>query len=100
VDLNNKGEKRSIWIFPVVAAVILFVSLVTHIYASFVLLPGLEQSMLSAEQATKAQEIKQAINSIYKKHLVHLKAFSFLYFLTASILLAVSAGIYMRWITK
>ena len=98
-------EKKSIWVMPVFGAAILLVSLLSHIYANFVMLPGLEQniSLLSSDEvlfnAGKLQSVKAVIGGL-KTQLLQLKAFSFTCFFLAALLLSISTGIYIKWISK
>lgn len=97
-------EKIPIWILSVVAAFVLLFALVSHIYASFIVMPQMEKTigLLSAQSIKKAENftlITQAIENI-KSSLLLLKTFSFSCFLLASLLLTFTTGVYLRWISK
>ncbi len=97
-------EKKPIWILSTVAVFILLLALISHIYASFIIMPQLEKTigLLSAQSIKKTENfilITQAIENI-KGSLLLLKTFSFSCFLLASLLLTFTTGIYLRWITK
>ncbi len=97
-------EKKPLWTFSAVAAFILVFALISHVYASFIIMPQLEKTigLLSAQSLKKAENftlITQAIENI-KSSLLLLKTFSFSCFLLASLLLTFITGIYLRWITK
>ena len=98
-------EKKSIWLLPVFAAAVLAVSLVSHVYANFTVLPklsadinGLSQALLSGN-TQKLDMIKASAASL-KSSLVFLKALSFTCFLLASGMLLAGTSIYLRWISK
>jgi hypothetical protein len=95
-------EKKSIWLLPVFAAAVLAVSLVSHVYANFSVLPklsadinGLSQALMSGD-TQKLDMIKASLKSV----LVFLKALSFTCFLLASAMLLAGTSIYLRWISK
>jgi hypothetical protein len=98
-------EKKSIWLLPVFAAAVLAVSLVSHVYANFSVLPklsadinGLSQALMSGD-TQKLDMIKASAASL-KSVLVFLKALSFTCFLLASAMLLAGTSIYLRWISK
>ncbi len=97
-------ETKPVWILSTVAIFILLFALISHIYASFIIMPQLEKTigLLSAQSLKKAENftlITQAIENI-KGSLLLLKTFSFSCFLLASLLLTLTTGIYLRWISK
>lgn len=98
-------EKNYIWLLPVISSVLLLLALLSHIYASFILMPQLNNSIevLTSKDGILDEKIfestKQIINNI-KIVLMQLKAFSFTTFFLASVLLMLSALIYMRKISK
>jgi hypothetical protein len=98
-------EKKSIWLLPIFAAAVLAVSLMSHIYANFSVLPKLSSGINAMSQAILSQdvqklEILKASVSSLKSALEFLKALSFTCFLFASAMLLASTSIYLRWISK
>jgi hypothetical protein len=97
-------EKKAIWVIPFLSVVMLFIALISHIYANFFVIPELEKTIgLLSAQSMKQQEnfklITMAINNI-KNTLLLLKTFSFTCFLLASLFLTFTTSIYIKWITK
>ncbi|MGD0566652.1 MAG: hypothetical protein ABSA34_04885 [Candidatus Goldiibacteriota bacterium] len=98
-------EKKLIWLLPVFAAAVLAVSLASHIYATFTMLPQLSVNINALSQAAVSQDasrlepLKAAVASL-KSGLVFLKGLSFTCFLLASAMLLASTSIYLRWISK
>lgn len=98
-------EKKLIWLLPVFASAVLAVSLVSHVYANFTMLPQLSSNINALSQAAvlqdsaKLEPLKAAVASL-KAGLVFLKALSFTCFLLASAMLLASTSIYLRWISK
>jgi hypothetical protein len=98
-------EKKLIWLLPVFAAAVLAVSLASHVYANFTMLPQLSTNINALSQAAVGQDsaklepLKAAVASL-KAGLVFLKALSFTCFLLASAMLLASTSIYLRWISK
>ena len=98
-------EKKLIWLLPVFAAAVLAVSLASHVYATFTMLPQLSTDINALSQAAVSQDaaklepLKAAVESL-KAGLVFLKALSFTCFLLASAMLLASTSIYLKWISK
>lgn len=98
-------EKNYIWILPVISSAFLLLSLLSHIYASFILMPELSKAIetLTSNAGLTDEKLfasaKSAIDNI-KLVLVQLRAFSFTAFLIAAVLLATSSIIYIRKISK
>ena len=98
-------EKSYIWTLPVISSAFLFLSLLSHIYASFILMPELSKAIetLTSNAGLADEKLfasaKSAIYNI-KLVLVQLRAFSFTAFLIAAVLLATSSIIYIRKISK
>ncbi|HDT15749.1 MAG TPA: hypothetical protein ENN55_06020 [Firmicutes bacterium] len=98
-------EKKPIWIMPLIAALMLIISLISHAYAAFVLIPSLGENikMLGSSDLVMDPAGFEMVNTVIagiKMQLLQLKAFSFLCFLAASVLFAFSTAVYMRWISK
>ena len=98
-------KKEKIWVFPVLAAFVLLVSLVSHAYASYSLLPAMNTkitAMTSQEvllDKVKLETVK-AEAALIRQQLVALKAFSFTCFLLSALMLLASTAVYIRWISR
>ena len=98
-------EKQGIWILPVIAGIILLVSLASHAYASFVLFPAVEAQikLLSSNDiimhADKLLAVKTVISAVQAR-VMNMKIISFICFFTASLLLSISTAVYMKWISR
>jgi hypothetical protein len=99
------NKKQGIWVLPVIGALVLFVSLGAHAYASFTVFPSLEAQikLLSNDDVLfntqKLAAVKTGI-AVLKQQAVALKALSFTCFFIASAMLAAATAVYMRWISK
>lgn len=98
-------ERNFIWLLPIISSVVLLLALLSHIYASFILMPQLNNSIeiLTSKDGLMNEEIfestKQIIDKI-KIILMQLRAFSFTTFFIAAVLLTLSGTIYIRKISK
>ncbi|MCX8094527.1 MAG: hypothetical protein N3E50_10235 [Candidatus Goldbacteria bacterium] len=98
-------EKNFIWILPVISSVVLLLALLSHIYANFILMPQLNNSIeiLTSKEGLMDEKLfestKLVINKI-KIILMQLKAFSFTSFFVAAFLITISSGIYINKISK
>jgi Na+-translocating ferredoxin:NAD+ oxidoreductase RnfE subunit len=98
-------QNENIWILPVISAVVMVVALIMHAYTSFSLLPQLGEKiqMLSSEEVLMSSEKLNAVKAsmdMIKDIILQLKAFSFTCFFVASLLLLISTGTYIKWISK
>lgn len=98
-------EKQGIWTLPVIAGIILLVSLAAHAYASFALFPAVEAKikLLSSGgvlmDAGRLAAVKAGI-AVLQAQVMKLKIISFLCFFLASLLCVISASVYIRWISR
>lgn len=98
-------ERNFIWLLPIISSVVLLLALLSHIYASFILMPQLNNSIeiLTSKEGLMNEKIfestKQVIDKI-KIILMQLRAFSFTAFFIAAVLLTLSGTIYIRKISK
>ncbi|MBP7793187.1 MAG: hypothetical protein KA120_09035 [Candidatus Goldbacteria bacterium] len=98
-------EKSHIWLLPVFAAVVLLITLLSHIYANFILMPQLTGSIefLTSKDGLMDEKIFESTGQVIenlKMVLIQLRAFSFTSFLIAAVLLTFSGSIYIRKISK
>ncbi len=98
-------EKSYIWILPVISSVVLILALLSHIYASFILMPQLQKSIeiLTSETGLMNEKVFESTKVIIdniKNVLIQLRAFSFTTFFVAAFLLTLSGIIYLRKISK
>jgi hypothetical protein len=98
-------QKQGIWVMPVIGAFVLAAALAAHAYASFALFPALgEQIKLLSnndilQNADKLAAVKAGIAAL-RAQVMNLKVISFACFFIASLFLAVSTAVYIRWISK
>jgi hypothetical protein len=98
-------QKQGIWILPVLGAIVLAAALAAHAYASFMLFPALGEKikLLSnngiLQDAGSLAAVKAGIAAL-RAQVMNLKAVSFACFFIASLFLAVSTAVYIRWISR
>jgi len=98
-------ERSFIWVFPVLASVVLLFALVSHIYASFILMPQLNDSIeiLTSKNSLMDEKIFESTKLVIEKIkmiLLQLRIFSFTSFLIAAFLLTFSGAVYIQKISK